>query len=207
MDGHTFVKALRGSMMLSHIPVVMLTASANDQEKMKSLEEGVDDYLTKPFNSRELQARVQNLIALRDRLRARYSLALDSEPGDEAVASAESVFLEKLRAAVLDHLGDEQFNGDALADELGVSLRQLQRKTKALTGETPNSFIRLVRLGRARQLVEGAFGSVADVAYAVGFSNPTYFTKCFREQFGRPPTEWLSTSGGTGEEATGQEGA
>lgn len=190
MGGHAFVEQVREEMMLSHVPLVMLTASANEKEKLSALEAGVDAFMTKPFNKRTLVLQVQNLITMRNRLKARYSLEIVSEGENESIVSAESAFLKKLRETVKAHMADEYFNGDALAEEMGVSLRQLQRKTKAITEESPNSFIRLIRLQHAKQLVEAQYGTVAEIAYAVGFSNPTYFTKCFRERFGKAPSEW-----------------
>lgn len=193
MDGHAFVKQVRASMMLSHIPLVMLTASASEKEKLSALAGGVDAFMTKPFNRRTLQLQVQNLITMRNRLKERYSLEIIAEGEEEAIVSAESAFMNKLRETVKAHMSDEHFNGDALAEEMGVSLRQLQRKTKAITEESPNSFIRILRLQHAKKLVEARYGTVAEIAYAVGFSNPTYFTRCFRERFGRAPSEWNRT--------------
>ncbi len=190
MDGRQFAHQIRSNMMLSHIPFIMLTANVSESSKIKSLEEGVDDYLTKPFNRKELQLRVRNMLAARRQWQQAHHAHIAMEPSLESVQSSERIFLEQLRSLIDERLGEEYFNADALADELGVSVRQLQRKTKALLDETPTALIRLMRLKKAGQLIEAEYGTVSEVAYAVGFNNPTYFTKCFREYFGEAPTSW-----------------
>lgn len=190
MDGRQFAHEIRSQMMLSHIPFIMLTANVSESSKIKSLEEGIDDYLTKPFNRKELQLRVRNILAARRQWQQAHHAHIVMEPSLESVQSSERVFMERLRSLIDERLGEEHFNADALADELGVSVRQLQRKTKALLDETPTALIRVMRLKKAGQLIEAAFGTVSEVAYAVGFNNPTYFTKCFREYFGEAPTSW-----------------
>ena len=114
------------------------------------------------------------------------------EPALEEVPSTERVFLHTLRNCIDEKLNDEHFNADALAEDMGVSVRQLQRKTRALMDETPTALIRTMRLKKAAHLIEADYGGISEVAYAVGFSNPAYFTKCFREYFGEAPTSWKS---------------
>ncbi len=191
MDGRTFTTEVRRDAALSHIPVVMLTASVQHEDRLSVLRAGADDYLTKPFHREEVLARIENLIMRQERLREKYAALLAFEPGEEDVVSAEVQFLARIRDVINEHLGNEHFNVDRLADEAGVSVRHLQRKLKTLANETPASLIRSMRLRKGRQLLEGGFGSVAETAYAVGFSHPAYFTKCFRETYGKTPTEWL----------------
>lgn len=188
MDGYGLITSIRAHDMLSHIPFIMLTAAASEDAKLQSLEKGVDDYLTKPFNRRELQLRVRNMLSARRRNQLANQGHVLMEPALEEIESSERVFLEKLRTLIDERLADEKFNGDAVADELGVSVRHLQRKTKALLGETPTALIRMMRLKKGKQLLDASYGTVSEVAYAVGFNNPTYFTKCFREYFGEAPT-------------------
>ena len=195
MDGREFIHRIRSDIMLSHIPFIMLTADVSEASRLDNLEEGVDDYLTKPFNKRELQLRVRNLLAARKRMQQEHHAHVLMEPSPETVQSSEHVFLERLRTLVDGNLADEHFNADALADELGVSVRQLQRKTKALLDETPTALIRMMRLKKAGQLITAEFGTVSEIAYAVGFNNPTYFTKCFREYFGEAPLTWKESNG------------
>ncbi|MEM8485203.1 MAG: response regulator [Bacteroidota bacterium] len=195
MDGKALVNHLRAQPMLSHIPFIMLTADNDNAVRLESLDYGVDDFLTKPFNSRELQLRVRNMLAARQRMQLDNQAHLFMTPAREDIQSAEHVFLEKLRSAIDANLQDEHFNADALADALGVSTRQLQRKSKALTNETPTALIRIMRLKKAGHLIADKYGTIAEVAYAVGFNNPAYFTKCFREHFGVAPSNWQSEEG------------
>lgn len=207
MDGYAFARALKASSILDHIPVIMLTAKAEPEHLIKGLETGVDAYVSKPFSMRELRVRIDNLLDNRRRLHQHFSQKLlsqhasDQESSDQVrpiepspvdVLSAEEQFVQDAQAVVENHIDDEYFNVDAFAEEMGMSRRQLQRKLKAVTDETPNSFIRLIRLGRGRQLVEQRYGTIAEIAYAVGFSSPSYFTKCFREAFGEPPSEYAA---------------
>lgn len=190
MDGQHFVQEIRSNMMLSHISFIMLTANVSEEARLANLEEGVDDFLTKPFNKRELQLRVRNMLSSRQRAQQINRSHVVMEPALQEVQSSERVFLEQLRDCVDKKLSDEHFNADALAEELSVSVRQLQRKTKALLDETPTALIRIMRLKKSAHLLESDFGSVSEVAYAVGFNNPAYFTKCFREYFGEAPSTW-----------------
>jgi len=193
MDGHAFCRALRADEVLNHIPVIMLTAKASPVSEVAGLETGADDYLVKPFNAGALRARVERLITRQRHLRARFSQEVVIQPGDIAVSSAEEAFVQRAREAVENHLSDVHFNVDAFSEALSMSLRQLQRKLSALTGLAPKAFIRTIRLQRAAQLLDKRFGTVAEVAYAVGFNNPTYFTKCFREAYGVPPSGYLDS--------------
>ena len=202
MDGHAFCRALRADDVLNHIPVIMLTAKASPLSEVAGLETGADDYLVKPFNAGALRARVERLIARQRQLRARFSREVVIQPGDITVSSAEEAFIQRAREVVENHLSDVHFNVDAFSEALGMSLRQLQRKLSALTGLAPKAFIRTIRLQRAAQLLEKRFGTVAEVAYAVGFNNPTYFTKCFREAYGVPPSGYLGSEEVTSVEKT-----
>lgn len=194
MDGQMLVQQVRRNPMASHIPFIMLTADNDSEVRLENLDRGVDDFLTKPFNRRELQLRVRNMLAARRRMQQANQAHLFMTPEREEVQSSERVFLEQLRSTIAAHLKDEHFNVEALAEAMGVSTRQLQRKSKALTDETPTALIRLMRLRKASQLIEAKYGTIAEVAYAVGFNNPAYFTKCFREQFGVSPGNWQAGS-------------
>ena len=179
--------------MLNHIPVILLTARASDESKVEGLETGADDYLFKPFNAEELRVRVRNLIALRRRLRARFSQEILVQPTGISVQSADEAFVDRVREVVEAHMADETFNVEAFADVLSMGPRQLQRKLRALTGQTPTEFIRLMRLKRAAQLLEQHAGTVSEIAYEVGFNHPTYFATCFREVFGTSPSAYVAS--------------
>ncbi len=190
MDGYALCRALKTDEKLNHIPVILLTAKADEASKLEGLETGADDYLYKPFNAQELLARVENLIEIRRRLRQRFSGEVILGPSQIAVPSAEAVFLERVRDVAEAHLGDGNFGVDWLADEVGLSVRQLRRRLKAATRLSPGGYLRMMRLQRAAQLLEQQAGSVAEVAYQVGFQDPDYFSRLFKQTFGVSPSEY-----------------
>ena len=179
---------------LGHIPVVLLTARADEESKREGLETGADDYLYKPFNAEELLVRVENLIEIRRQLRARFSEMVIIKPSDIEITSADAAFLEHVREVVEEQLSDGAFSVEMLADEVGLSRRQLDRRLKGLTKLSASGFIRKMRLERAAQLLEQGAGNVSEVAQAVGFQHPWHFTKLFHQAFGVPPSEY-STDG------------
>ncbi len=189
MDGYELCKKLKTDEKTSHIPVILLTAKAGDEDKLQGLETGADDYLIKPFNSKELVVRIRNLIELRRKLRQRFSESLVVKPRDIAVNSVDQIFLEKILAIIETHMGDEEFTVERLSEEMGMSHMQLHRKLKALTSQSASLFIRHQRLQRGMELLRNNAGNVSEIAYRVGFSSPAYFTKCFREQFGSLPSD------------------
>jgi signal transduction histidine kinase/ligand-binding sensor domain-containing protein/AraC-like DNA-binding protein len=188
MDGYELCRTLKLDERTSHVPVILLTAKAGQENKIEGLETGADDYLTKPFDAKELLVRVRNLIELRWKLRERFSVGQVLKPGEIAVTSIDDTFLRKAMGVVEKGLGDETFSVEDFAREVGMSRSQLHRKLTALTGQSPSDFIRYMRLHRAMELLRKSAGTVSEVAYAVGFSGVSYFTKCFREQFGTLPS-------------------
>lgn len=192
MDGYTFSKRLKSDEKTSHIPIIVLTAKAEEADKIAGLEIGVDDYLLKPFSPHELRARVRNLIETRRRLRERFSQAPLIKPSEVTVTAVDQKFLERLKAIIEAGMEDESFDLPTLSAKAGLSERQLERKLKALIGQTPNQLIRSMRLHRAKQLLEQNAGTVSEIAYMVGFNNIPYFSKAFREAFGKPPSEMKS---------------
>ncbi|MEM6648132.1 MAG: ATP-binding protein, partial [Bacteroidota bacterium] len=189
MDGLTLLECVRADDRLRQMPVVMLTARADEADRLQGWRLGVDDYITKPFNADELLARIDNLLRNQQERDAwREAHASD----DEEPISAEQAWLQQAEAVVLDHLDRSTFAVTDLAEVLETSERQLYRKTKALTGLTPLQFIREIRLLRSQRYLEArAFGTVAEVAYAVGFENPSYFTRLFGKRFGKPPSHYF----------------
>lgn len=190
MDGTQLCSHLKENEKTSHIPVVMLTARADQADRLEGLHTGADDYLIKPFQAQELLARVKNLIEQRRKLQAYYRKTISGfamPPGEEQ--SLEAKFLGKVRAAVEDNLDDENFSVVELGKIVGMSRSQLHRKLTALTGFSPNEVIRNMRLEYARRLLESKSGTVSEIAYRSGFSSPAYFVKCFREYFGQTPGE------------------
>ncbi|MGH1366457.1 MAG: two-component regulator propeller domain-containing protein [Calditrichia bacterium] len=189
MDGYELCEKLKTDERTSHIPVILLTARAGEEDKLTGLETGADDYLTKPFNSQELLTRVRNLIASREKLREHFLQDWLKRGEQLPVSSTEAEFLKKLRSTLDAHLTDEHLGVDKLANLLGLGKRQLQRKISALTNETASSLIRIARLEKAKHLLENNAGSVSEVAYDVGFSHLSYFARCFRERFGVSPSD------------------
>lgn len=193
MDGITLCNRLKTDERTSHIPIILLTALASDEAKFRGLETGADDYLTKPFDNRELLARIRNLIESRKLLRERFSRELYLGPKKVQVSSMDEKFLEKVMQTIETYIGDPDFSMEKFGQEVGLSRMQLHRKLKALTGESPGDFLRTMRLKRARRLLESRAGNVSEIAYEVGFNNLSYFSKCYREQFGMAPNETISS--------------
>jgi signal transduction histidine kinase/ligand-binding sensor domain-containing protein/DNA-binding response OmpR family regulator len=189
LDGYALSKKLRSDEKTSHIPIIMLTARAEEADKIAGLEIGVDDYLTKPFSPNELRVRVRNLIALRKKLRERFSQTTLIKPSEVTVASVDQKFLERLKEIVEANMEEEGFDVQKLSAKAGMSERQLERKLKALIDQTPNQFIRSMRLQRAKQLLEQNAGTVSEIAFRLGFNNLSHFSKNFREAFGVLPSE------------------
>ena len=191
MDGYGLCRAIRASDESSHIPVILLTARGDERSRMHGLEEGANEYLTKPFDPEELLLRVRNLIALRRAQAAQVGAAEGFRLDPKQYVSRDQEFLDRVVALVDAHLADEDLNPALLFDEIGMSRSSFQRKLKALTDMSPARFIRSVRLARARDMLTQNAGSIAEVAYGTGFSSQAYFTTCFREEFGVTPGEYV----------------
>ncbi len=190
VDGYQLCETIKGNVRTSHIPILLLTARASEDSTVEGLETGADDYITKPFSTRVLLARIKNQVHLRRLLQERIRHQIKMEPEDVEAPSMEETFLKELRKVVEKHLEDSEFNVDALSAKMYMGRTTLYRKVLALTGEPPNHFIRAYRLKRAAKLLEANYGNVTEVSFAVGFSSTAYFTKCFREYFHCLPTEY-----------------
>jgi len=195
-DGFEVCDALKNDERTSHIPVVLLTARAAVEDRIAGLRRGADAYLTKPFHREELAVVLEQLLENRRRLRMRYErgilendTAAAGAPPDE-IAVVEDAFLQKLRDIVEAHLSDAEFDMNRLSRLVGMSHSQIFRKLKALTGRSPSTFIRSVRLSHARQLLKTTALTVAEIAYETGFTSPAYFSTVFVEEFGKTPTEF-----------------
>jgi len=190
MDGLSMTAKIRKDFRTSHVPIIILTAKATEEDKLTGLDKGADDYLTKPFNKSELVIKVRNAITSRVKIREKIRLELLTEAPKLEAVSGDEQFLVKVKEAILNRLADEQLSVESLAREIGWSRAQFYRKITALTGQSVNELIRGFRLQKAAQLLEQQWGSVSQVAFEVGFSNPSYFSKCFKEQFGVLPSEY-----------------
>lgn len=190
MDGHELVTALKGDERTSHVPVLMLTAKATLDNKLESLYSGADLYLTKPFNTDELLASIQALLVERKRLRKSFSRQMMVLPREIAVSSLDQQFLERVLNVLELRYADSAFGVPQMQQALAMSKTQLHRKLKAISNQAPGEFLRNFRLQRAAQILAQKGESVTQVAYAVGFENIPYFTKCFKELFGVPPSQY-----------------
>jgi transcriptional regulator GlxA family with amidase domain len=195
MDGMHLCGTLKKDVRTSHVPVILLTARADAASKIEGLDVGADDYVIKPFDAGELLARVRNLIDQRRKLREEFSKRVELKPGEIAVTSLDDDFLKRAMAAVEKGMGNEDFAVENLAHAVFLSRMQLYRKIHALTNLTPTDFIKRIRLQRARELLLKNAGTVSEIAHSVGFSNHSYFSKCFHEQFGTTPSEVRNGSG------------
>ena len=188
MDGMECCRRLKAEPRTSHIPVMMLTAYSMDEQKIKGYECGADSYISKPFSSELLMARLNNLIDNRNRLKDFF--------GDKAVihttplTDTDKGFVEKLRELIEKNMGNPDFSVEDMGEKIGFSRVQLYRKAKALTGYTPIELLRIARLNKANAIIKTSTEkSISEIAYEVGFSSPSYFTKCYKEFFGENPTE------------------
>ena len=188
MDGFELTKKLRKNQVTSHIPVIMLTAKAAENDKFEGLETGADAFL---ISTRELLIRTRKLIEIREKIRKQTGTNAVLTPSELSVPSMEQQFLEKMRGIIDKNMGDENFSVDVLAEQLGISKRQLQRKLKALTDCTPNHCIRIMRLRRAKQLLEQNAGNVTEVAFSVGYTDLTAFSRAFKEEFNVLPSSLI----------------
>jgi len=197
MDGNELLRKVKSDQRTSHIPVILLTARAASEHKIEGLETGADDFITKPFDGTELQVRVKNLIEQRKRTRkileekiqnSKNAIHIDFE--DSGITSMDEQFLKSVFENVKLHHADPQFNAKEIGEAIGLGAAQLNRKIKALTGQTSVEFIRIYRLTRAAELVGKKSAAIAEIAYDVGFSSPSYFTESFRLHFGKSPSEY-----------------
>ena len=192
MNGLEFCRHMKSDERTSHIPVLMLTAKADMESKVKGLETGADAYLTKPFEAVELKIRIKNLIDQRQALRERFQKEFSLLPADLDISSMDKQFLERAMQVVTDRLDDPGFRVDSFSQNTFMSRQQLNRKLKALTGRTAVEFIRLIRLKRAAMLLKNNHATITEIAYQVGFSNPSHFSRSFNEEFGMTPSAFLS---------------
>ncbi|MEN8193374.1 MAG: two-component regulator propeller domain-containing protein [Bacteroidota bacterium] len=190
MDGFQLCNKLKSDERTSHIPVILLTAKATDEDKLSGLEKGADAYLMKPFDVKELLIRIKALIEQRKKIREHFIDNGFFSYDNEDVTSIDKMFLKKAVKIIEDHIADHEFNNIVLANELAISRAQLYRKLDSLIGESPNKLILRIRMDRAVKLIKQNFGNVSEVALEVGFNNPAYFSKCFQNQFGKKPSEY-----------------
>lgn len=189
MDGLEFTKQLKTNTATSHIPVIMLTAKNLEEHRAEGYEHGADSYITKPFHSKVLLARIENLLRQRQLLKNLYQGTKEAEKeiSEARLEDRDKQFLKQLQAIIQKNLSDSEFGVEDMGQQIGLSRVQLYRKVKAMTGSSVVDLLRKARLAKARRLLETRSMSVSEVAYEVGFSAPSYFTKCFKEEYGMLP--------------------
>jgi signal transduction histidine kinase/ligand-binding sensor domain-containing protein/DNA-binding response OmpR family regulator len=191
MDGSELTRILKNNEKTSHIPIILLTAKSGQENKIEGLQTGADDYLTKPFDTKELQIRIKNLITIRKKLQEKFSklATLPQVTENKKLSSYDEKFMYKVMEVIEKHISEEDFSTEEFGEELGMSRMQVHRKLKALTGKSAIQFIRKVKLDKARKMIQEKNGNISEIAYSLGFGSPAYFTKCFKEEFGYPPSE------------------
>ena len=190
VNGYELCRVLKNDVNTSHIPIILLTAKASEENIVEGLETGADDYITKPFNTGILSAKIKNLINLRRQLHLKWDREMTLQPTNMSVSKIDEEFFQELEEVIEKNLSEPEFNVEDMGKRLYMSRATLYRKIHALSGKTPSEFLRSYRLKRAAQLLKSNFGSVTEVAFEVGFSNRTYFTKCFKEQFHQLPSDF-----------------
>ena len=188
MNGMECCRHLKSEPQTSHIPVMMLTAYAMDEQKIEGYECGADSYISKPFSAQLLKVRLRNLLENHLRLKNFFTDG-SSTAEKEEISSMEQDFVDKLRSLINNNLRNSKLNIDDLSDEMGFSRVQFYRKTKSLTGYAPNELVRITRLKLSRKLLTTTDKNISEIAYEVGFSSPSYFSKCYKDYFGESPLD------------------
>jgi signal transduction histidine kinase/ligand-binding sensor domain-containing protein/DNA-binding response OmpR family regulator len=197
MDGYELTRHLKNDERTSHIPIILLTARASMENKLEGLETGADDFITKPFDPQELVIRIRNLIEQRLRLQKHFLIKAgaviplqSNQKLSAEMVSMDDKFMQKVRCIAEDHIPDADFTIEAFSHEMHLSRVQLHRKLKALMGLSASDYIRKLRLNRAAELILNHTATITEIAYEVGFNNPSYFSECFKKQFGKLPSEY-----------------
>lgn len=191
MDGLELCRRLRANSRISHIPFILLTAKSSEENELEGLKNGADAYVRKPFNMDVLEVQIQNILHQRQELKSRFRRELLMEPEQVTVASVDEAFLKRAMEIIEEHMGDPDFNVETMVKEIGMSRSKLYLKLKALTDQSTSEFIRTVRLKRAVQLLDGGGLTVKEIMYRTGFNTASYFSKCFKKQFGISPSEYV----------------
>ncbi len=190
LNGVELCNKLKIDERTSHIPVILLTAKASGEDKIEGLKIGADDYIKKPFNAEELEVRIKNLIEQRRKLRKYFKSQGVFEVDVDSITAVDKKFLHKASTIIENNLSDPDLNVERLARELAMSRTQLFRKFTALYNESPNAFIKRIRLSKAAILIEKGYGNISEIALEVGFTNPAYFARCFKQHFMKTPSEY-----------------
>tara|TARA_R110000751_G_C13794560_1_gene482664 strand:+ start:175 stop:4152 length:3978 start_codon:yes stop_codon:yes gene_type:complete len=191
IDGIQLCNTLKTNELTSHIPIILLTAKVGEENEIEGVKTGADAYVTKPFKSEKLKIRVEKLIENRRQLQKHFSKTLSIKP-ELSITSTESDFLKRLQTVLDEHITEPDFTSERFGKLMHMSRTQLQRKLKAISGMSASEFIRSQRLKLAIRLLEESDASISEIAYQVGFNTPSYFSKCFKEEYNCTPNEYLS---------------
>lgn len=192
MDGLEMCRRVKAETATSHVPVILLTSNAQENQRAEGYDCGADAYITKPFSSKVLLSRVRNLLENRKRLKYVYASGADDEAKDEA--DPDSRFMADFGRVVRERMSDSSLSVETISSALGLSRVQMYRKVKQLTGQSPVEIIRVTRLKKAEHLLKSTKMTVSEISYDVGFSSPSYFSKCFKDYFGCQPGEMRETN-------------
>ena len=190
MDGVEFCKQVRADQAVSHLPIILLTAKTDSDSKTLGMDVGADAYIEKPFSMKHLEATIRNLMEMRRLLLVKFSQNSSEAITQMAKSPVDNVFLVKLNQLIEDNMCNSQLSMPFIANEMGISRSGLFAKLKALTDATPNEMIQIVRLRKAAELMKDGGYRINEICYMVGFSSPSYFSKCFQQQFGMKPGEY-----------------
>ncbi|MEM8764392.1 MAG: response regulator [Bacteroidota bacterium] len=189
-NGVEMTQELKTNELTSHVPIILLTAKAGDENELKGIQSGADDYITKPFKNVLLKSKMENLLQIRNKMRSRYSQEVILKPKDIAITAPDEFLLERIQSVLDEYLVKSSFSTEDFAAALGFSRMQLHRKLKALTGLSTTEFIRSQRLKLAAKILENSDANISEVCYQIGFNNLSYFAKCFKEAYGVSPSQY-----------------
>lgn len=190
MNGFELTKRLKNNFETSHIPIILLTALSNEESYLEGTESGADAYVTKPFSPQLLIARIFQLLDQREKLKQKFSKNLETIRPTLCATEQDNTFARRLNAIIESKISDQSLSVEKIADMLHIGRTIFYRKVRGITGYTPNEYLRVMRLKHAAELLKSGVMNVSEVAYEVGFDNPYYFSKCFKDQFGVPPSKY-----------------
>ena len=196
-DGIELCQMLRSDIKTSHLPIILLTARIADEDKIKGLENGADDYITKPFNMELLLLRINSLLKKRSKMQKQFQKNIEINPSEVKITSMDEKLIKNAIAIVEENMEEAGFSVEDFSKKLGMSRVHLYKKLMAITGKSPVEFIRIIRLKRGAQLLEKSQMSISEVAYSVGFNSPRYFSKYFKEEYGMLPTAYVKAKAKT----------
>jgi YesN/AraC family two-component response regulator len=196
MNGLEFTRQLKSDIKTCHIPIILLTAQASLEQKLEGLEEGADSYISKPFNKQHLLIRIRKLLEQRSNVREHYKNHLDFINEEGNINRLDKEFLAKITNIVEENLNPDQLSVEELGEKMGLSRVHLYRKVKKLTDMSVSEFVTSVKLKKSLDLLVNSGKTIAEIAYEVGFTSPSYYTNCFKKQFNLSPSEYIQKKRG-----------